>query len=76
MTVKDGEGDIPRIPRKIWNELRKELKQMDDGFTHSGNAEACAFRIQRLQHEFTFSKKFHIGRVPTPGKILLVNVFP
>ena len=60
MTVKDEESDIPRIPRKIWKDLRKKLKEMDKGFRSEKNAEACAFTIQRLQHEFKFSKQFHI----------------
>jgi hypothetical protein len=62
---------IPRIPSDIWKELRRELKRLGEGFNMEKNAEACAMTIQRLQHEFTASKKFHIGIVPEPGKILL-----
>ena len=74
MTVKDGEDDIPRIPRKIWKDLRKKLKEIDEGFQDSKNAEACAMSIQQLQHEFEHSKKFHIGLAPEPGKLLLTDI--
>ncbi len=61
-----------RIPSKVWKDLREKLREMEDGFDHEKNAEACAFAIQRLQHEFKMSKAFHIGLAPAPGKLILV----
>ena len=69
-----------RIPSEIWKELRVKLKDMNDpkGFKHEKNAEACAFAIQRLQHEFKFAKKFHIkeAETPEPDEFVLVDLFP
>jgi len=73
MTLK--EALFPeRLPKEVWKDLRKELLIINDpdGFAHEKNAEACAFRIQRLQKEFQMSKDFHIGLAPEPGKLLLV----
>ncbi len=61
-----------RLPKEVWKDLRNKLKEMEDGFSHEKNAEACAFAIQRLQHEFKMSKEFHIGLAPEPGKLILV----
>jgi hypothetical protein len=61
-----------RLPKEVWKDLRAKLKEMDEGFSHEKNAEACAFRIQRLQKEFQMSKDFHIGFAPEPGKLILI----
>ncbi len=61
-----------RLPKDVWKDLRAKLEELEEGFGHEKNAEACAFAIQRLQREFKMAKDFHIGLAPEPGKLLLV----
>ena len=70
--------DPPRLPAQVWGDLRKQLKRMnsEDGFAHEKNAQECAMKIQRLQHEFKAAKAFHIGLAPEPGSIILTDLFP
>ena len=74
--VPEEELRIPREPAQIWKELREKLKQINtkNFFAISKNAEACAMDIQRLQHEFAESKKFHISMLPEPGKLILLKL--
>lgn len=62
-----------RLPTEVMKDLRVKLKEMDEGFDHEKNAEACAFAIQRLQKEFKMAKDFHIGLAPKPSKLTLVK---
>ncbi len=61
-----------RLPKEVWKDLRRKIKNIEEGFDHEKNAEACAFAIQRLQKEFQMAKDFHIGLVPEPGKLILI----
>ncbi len=61
-----------RLPKDVWKDLRAKLAEMEEGFSHEKNAEACAFAIQRLQKEFKMAKDFHIRLAPEPRKLILV----
>ncbi len=72
MTEKLADQLFPeRLPKEVWKDLRAKMAEMEEGFSHEKNAEACAFAIQRLQHEFKMAKEFHIGLAPEPGKLIL-----
>lgn len=62
-----------RLPVEVMKDLRVKLEEMEKGFSHEKNAEACAMAIQRLQKEFKMAKDFHIKLAPKPCKLTVVK---